>query len=1137
MFNKLLILLTSALFLISCQNNVPDKLAEFFKYPPDHTRPWLYWYWIDENISKEGITKDLEAMVRVGIGQALIGHVSPGSERGNVRILGEEWWKMVEHAVEEGQRLGVDIGFFNGPGWSQSGGPWISKDQAMRHVVSREIKVKGPSLYKGKMPVTDTLLDLIAVQAFPVTWSAESKPVFYSIKATPSFPEVKNMFDNNGSTDFLFPEDLYSGNNINVDIQLIKPVSIQSIQLDFLPVPFKVEVEFQAIDLNREFQILRNFTLDRRYINFEIGPMRYQPANFSIPVTRSDHFRIKFSNLNASHGAGLREIDLKVTATLDQAIEKQLGKMYSGPLPSWEAYLWPDQNEPASDLTIEKNNIIDLTSKINVNGDLEWEVPEGDWSILFSGMVPTGATNIPVPLEATGYECDKFTREAIETHFDAFIAEFLRNVPAEKRRSLKTVVIDSYEVGPQNWTSDFKNIFLERYGYDPVPWLPVFNGRIVECADLSNRFLWDVRRLTADLISNIYVNRLRELCNEHGLDLWLENYGHWGFPAEFLQYGGKADKISGEFWFENALWDLGPLECRAASSAAHIYGKNQVFAEAFTAGFNFRQYPAVMKSRGDQMFCEGINHMVHHVYIHQPWEDRKPGVIAWFGMSYQRHNTWFEQSKAWNGYLKRCHFMLQQGIPVSDVCYFIGEDAPKMTGVLEPELPAGYDFDFINADVIMNRLSVKNGSLTLPGGKIYRLMVLPPIETVRPELLKKVHQLLMDGAVIYGPSPSGSPSLANYPASDNEIKSVAFELWGDFSNTSIINNKIGKGHLFYGEGLKTVFEKLNISPDIIVQDTSIRWVHRQSEEKDIYFISNQEGTNKIVDISFRISGKMPELWHPENGNTEKIALFRQEYGRTIVPLNLNPFESIFIVFKEPVKVPSIKTVYKDSLDIRSSDMPSQLPVISYMDNDHFLFTTATPGNYTLIYNDGENTEISVKNVPDPIFIEGSWRIHFPVNWDVPADTTFDRLVSWSDSKHDGIRYFSGTAVYNKNINIPEEMTGTGLLLFLSLGEVMVMAEVIVNGTNLGILWKEPYDINITDVVKKGDNEIEIRVTNTWWNRLVGDEKYPGGFPGSTIDHPRTYTTLKAWNADDELLKAGLLGPVKIYVKKQYVINR
>ena len=313
---------------------------------------------------------------------------------------------------------------------------------------------------------------------------------------------------------------------------------------------------------------------------------------------------------------------------------------------------------------------MDLTSRVAADGTLQWDVPAGDWVIVRTGMTTTGTRNSPASPEGSGLEVDKMNRQAAALHFDAFIGEILRRMPAADRRALKHVVADSYEMGSQNWTDDLAPVFRERFGYDPLPWLPVLTGRVVGSADQSERFLWDLRRLVADRVATEYVGGLRDLCRPHGLQLWLENYGHWGFPAEFLQYGGQSDCIGGEFW----LGGLGSIECRAASSAANTYGFPRVSAEAFTGGPLFRTVPADLKARGDWAFCEGINHFVLHVYIHQPWEDRFPGVNAWFGTEFNRHNTWFAASRDWVNYLRRCCLLLQQGTRVADVAYFIGEE-------------------------------------------------------------------------------------------------------------------------------------------------------------------------------------------------------------------------------------------------------------------------------------------------------------------------------------------------------------------------------------------------------------------------------------------------------------------------------
>ncbi|HLF33178.1 MAG TPA: glycosyl hydrolase [Cyclobacteriaceae bacterium] len=1072
-------------FIISfsaCQNNI-NRLEDGFRNPLEDTKPWVYWYWIDENISKEGITKDLEAMARVGIGQALIGHISPGYVRGDTKILSKEWWDMVAFAVKEGQRLGVDIGFFNGPGWSQSGGPWIKLEQSMRHVVSRDVRVKGPGTFNEKLPIPGKDFRQIAVQAFPIIPASEKTACnadISKIRSVPETPDLHNLIDGDTTTIYRFPENLFGG-KIILEFQCKKKLLIQALRFIYMPVSFYAEVDFQAADRIGRFQTIRQFTLDRRNINFQIGPKRFEPVSFSVPATDSDKYRLVLNNIKASSGAGLKELELLAGAVVDNHIDKQLGKMFSDPLPLSDAYLWPDQPEPGNGFVINPEEIVDLTSRVDSSGILHWDIPAGDWLILNSGMMPTGAVNVPAPPEATGYECDKFSKEAIETHFNAFIGKFLEEVPKEDRNALKTIVIDSHEVGSQNWTDGFENIFFARFGYDPIPWMPVFAGRIVKNADLSNRFLWDVRRLTADLIAENYVGGLREISNRHGLNLWLENYGHWGFPAEFLQYGGQADMISGEFWFENPLWDLGPLECRAASSAAHLYGKKQVFAEAFTAGFNFRQHPGSMKSRGDRMFCEGINHFVLHVYIHQPWEDRVPGVTAWFGMSFQRNNTWFEQSKPWIDYLRRCHYMLQQGEPVTDICYFIGEDAPKMTGALKPALPSGYDYDFINAEALINS-TVKDGSLTLGYGKRYRLLILPELITMRPELLDKLERLIAEGASIFGPPPICSPSLKGYPGADENVSALALKIWGNLDGGRSVNRDYGKGHIYNKMELGKVFNSLPLEPDVICTDSGIVWTHRKMKDTDIYFISNQLDREFSARLSFRVKDKAPEFWYPDTGEIIGCSVFQNVNNRTIVPVTLDPSGSEFIIFR--------KTAHQTSAIEDQKDEEAKMEYIT---------------------------------ITDP------WILYFPEGWDALDSIQVHRLVSWTDFPQAGIKYFSGTAVYQNTFELQEEVLNEGERIFLDLGEVKVMAEVTVNGNNKGVLWKKPYKADITDVVKPGRNRLTVRVTNTWWNRLVGDERYPGGFPGSDFHGSRTFVTVKGWNANDQLLTSGLIGPVEVVI--------
>lgn len=832
---------------------VADDLESLFADPPDTTKPRCYWYWMDGHITKEGITRDLEAMKRLGIGEGYIGII--GGQSGldpklEPLALSDGWWDFVIHAVREGSRLGVDIGFFNSPGWSQSGGPWVKPELAMRYVALPEMRLSGPQHFEGKLPAPEGPFQDVAVLAFPA-------------------PQGE---------DILAPEKARTPRR--VDFACDAPFTARSITV----VPVKavnVTAELLASDDGKDYRTVKTFTVDRHNVNINVGPVPLAPVTAAFPVVTARYFRLAFSG-----PCEVGEVRLSPAARVESHAEKSLQKMFQDPLPPFDFYSWAPQAEPElPGLAVVPETMLNLSAMMAADGTLTWDVPEGDWVILRAVMTPTGTKNSPSPEEATGLEVDKMNRAALKVHFDAYIGDLLSRLTPEERKALKHVVADSYEMGPQNWTDGFADLFQARYGYDPLPWLPAMTGRIVGSADRTDRFLWDLRRLVADLVSREYVGGLRDLCNAQGLKMWLENYGHWGYPGEFLQYGGECDEISGEFWVNG---DLGSVELRDGASAAHIYGKPVVWAEAFTGGIPFANSPRDLKARGDWAFCEGINQFVLHVVIHQPWEDKRPGVNAWFGTEFNHHNTWYDHAGPWVDYLRRCSVMLQRGLSVIDAAYFIGEDAPKMTGLRRPELPAGYDFDYINAEIIEQRLQVQDGRFVLPDGVSYRILVLPPSATMRPELLAKIKSLVEAGGAVFGPAPERSPSMENYPACDDEVKRLAAELWGS-------------GRVLTGDALDSVFAKLQLTPDVACP-ADILWKHRRDGDTEIYFLSNQKDAARTETISFRVDGKAPELWWPETGRVDREPPFTAADGRVSMPLDFDVHTSVFVVFRNTADV-------------------------------------------------------------------------------------------------------------------------------------------------------------------------------------------------------------------------------------------
>jgi len=866
-----------------------DSLDDAFRSPPPATEPYMYWYWLNNNVSSRGITADLEAMRQAGIGEVFIGHVvSDGIPEGTVPILSPEWWKLVEHAVREGDRLGVRVGMFNGPGWSQSGGPWIKPEQSMRYLVSAETRVKGGETFSGTPDKHDKAIQDVAVIAYPLPGTDDAVVRPSRVACSVPAAGIEALLTAGG------PACPLPAAPFTLDLFFDTPVMVQTLTLDFGDSPVRLDGTLESVSGGAATK-LRDLAVFRTNLSTAMGPLVAAPFVFALAPAESSHLRLTVTRLSGKPVA--RGLTLSPAARIDFAAEKQLGRMYPEPVPPPDAFVWPLQPEPAAGTAVDVARVIDLTRAFEKAGALVWKAPAGaDWVIARIGMASTGVMCGPTPPQARGLECDKMNRAAVDAHFDGMIGEFLRRIPADSRTGFQHITLDSYEVGPQNWTDGMTAIFKKACGYDPTPWLACLSGRVVGSRDQNDRFLWDWRRLVADLIARNYVGGLKAAANRHGLKTWLENYGHWGFPGESLQYGGASDDIGGEYW----LWNtLGDIECRLASSCGHVYGKTRVSAEAFTSGKNFVQTPANMKTRGDWCMTQGINHFVLHVYAHQPYEPA-PGIVPWFGADFNRHSTWFKDyGKGWTDYLRRCCALLQQGTHAADVAYFFGEDAPRMNGRIEPALPPGYDYDYINADVLLNQASCKNGRLVLPNGQSYRVLALPPCDTMTPPLIEKIESLVKQGLTLVGNPPLRSPSLVGYPACDRKVLAAAKNLWGDTA-APVVDRAVRKGRVFRGRTLREVFAVLDEIPDVACSPKEILWTHRTAPDFDLYFVSNQ--TEQPIDFApeFRVAGRRPELWDPLAGKVVEPAIFETLPCATRVPLRLDPAGSVFVVFRKPL---------------------------------------------------------------------------------------------------------------------------------------------------------------------------------------------------------------------------------------------
>ena len=1034
------------------------EMAETFRNPFDKVQTGCYWYWMGGNISCDGVRKDLEAMKKAGIDRPYIGDIGFGrNKKGPVKTLSPEWNEVLQTAFSTASRLGIEIGLFNSPGWSQSGGPWVKPEMAMRRVVSSVVVVEGPA-------------DGVVLPAPKFEYAPQKDMRDVCAIAYPVPKGLDGRLEKRAAKDA--PLEAAKDNPLVVELASPEPFEAQSAEIVLASGKGSGDIVVEAENGGAWKRICK-----MPYSRYNHGPgvgfAPHAPIFAAFSPTTAKRFRVTVSTTRTDAAAGFASVAVCTAPHVERAVEKSLGKMHETPLPMWKEYKWPVEMECAEKTALDPSKAVVLTGKVAPDGKLDWKVPAGTWAIYRIACAPTGTKNGPANPEATGYEVDKMSREHIAAHFDAYLGKILEATPPESRKAIRHAVLDSYEQGGQNFTDRFAEKFKASFGYDPTPYFPVLHGMAVGSRADSDRFLWDLRRFVADEVAYSYVGGLRKASNAHGMETWLECYGHWGFPGEFLQYGGQSDGIAGEYWCEGSLGDI---ENRAASSCAHIYGRRLVWAESNTSGHNrFERGPMDLKQRTDRFFAEGLNATILHVYIQQE-SDKKPGRIAWFGEEFNRHNTWFEHFDLFTGYLKRCGWMLRQGLNVADVAYFIGEDAPCMTGVCDPALPAGRQFDYINAEVLTETARVdEKGRIVLPHGTAYEVLVLPKLETMRPKMAECVERLVNAGATVIGPRPTRSPSLAGQPESDAKVREIAERLWGG-------------GKISASMTLEEALAKRKSEPDVVFDaKRKLAYAHRTMPKAEIYFISNQSGKEiPSVDVSFRVAGRTPELWDAATGARRTAEKWREEKGRTSVTLSLAKHESVFVVFP------------------------------------------AEKGDGERGTGNGLNPVNPVNLVKNDLRV-GPWTVEFESNElhrGPKEPVKFDKLIDLSTSDDPAIKFYSGKLVYRTKFSVPRlvlRSLGEGGSLSLDLGEVSVTAKVKVNGKDAGGVCFAPYRLDIEPFVKAGENDLEIEVCNLWVNRLVGDDGDP--------NRP-TWTSIPCCDRKKtKLPKSGLLGPVSIQCRK------
>jgi hypothetical protein len=1128
------------------------------------------------NITKAGITADLEAMKQIGLGGATIVNVDCEIPRGPVAFMSPEWREDFKFAVQEADRLGLKLCVENCAGWSSSGGPWNTVTNAMQRLTCSETIAHGPARFDAVLPQPPTTLGFyrdVAVLAFQTasTEPGSGQPAGKLVIQSAVF-EARNHSASADVTD-----------RINALIQCgQRSLIVACDELGGDP----------AAGHHKQLRV--KYTIDG------------QPGT----ATANEWETLQFP-LNAQQQATVRPI---ARTSVDETFVRP-----------------PPARAAAGAAAIDPKNIMELTAKLAPDGRLQWDIPPGNWVILRVGYTPTGVENHPSPAEGLGLECDKLSRAGLDEHWNGFMRKVLADLGPLAGKALDTSLIDSYEVGGQDWTAAFRKEFQKRRGYDPVKFLPVFARYIVDSPAVSERFQWDLRRTVADLFAENYFGYFAKLCRRNGLLNATEPYTG---PFESLQCGAPADVVMGEFWSGSQ----GHPSVKMAASIAHIYGKTIVGAESFTAAPDAGRWlndPYSLKTLGDLAYCQGLNRYIFHRYALQPWTNRWPGMtMGQWGFCFERTVTWWDQGKPWIDYISRCQFLLQQGRAVADAAYFTGETAPVEMRAGNPRLPAGYDYDAVNADVLLHGASVKHDRLTLASGASYAALILSPEDSeMTPQLLRQLRKLVRAGATVVGGRPHRSPSLAGYPACDTEVKALANELWGPDDGAAVLENRVGKGRVIQGKPLAEVFSAQSLAPDFSFAGSEdhgrLAFAHRQSGQTDIYFVSNQRRQFDSVQCTFRIAGKAPELWHPDTGIIEPAPVWSQQGGTTRVRLDFEPAGSVFVIFRPAVAgIDPVASIYATVAANETAPAPKLLiqratyaaidgagthdatAAVSRLVNDGqraisvnndlvgadpaFNHVKELRVDYTLdgapgraVAREGEmlalpggygsgqppatepttingqpavrlwangNAELrrasgvvlraSAAGLPPVQEVAGAWKLSFPPNWGAPASVNLDQLISWTEHADSGVRYFSGTAAYEKDFEVAPAQLSNGRELWLDLGAVKNFAEIELNGQSLGVLWKPPFRVNATRAARAGANRLVVKVTNLWPNRLIGDEQLPPDtewngkqlkawpqwlLEGKSSPTGRlTFTTWHHWYKDSPLLESGLLGPVTLH---------
>ncbi|RZJ98029.1 MAG: glycoside hydrolase [Novosphingobium sp.] len=1089
------------------------SLEDQFRDPPNAARPRVWWHWMNGNVTKDGIAKDLAWMKRVGIGGMQnfdANLMTPQIVKDRLVYMTPGWKDAFRFTASEADRLGLELAIAASPGWSETGGPWVKPEDGLKKLVWSETEVAGGKPFAGKLAappaVTGPFQSLpkasgpgemmqgierkvpgaehyadVAVLAFPISGKAAPLPTAHDGAGKPLDAGLLADGDITAGVTLTQQKD---GPAPSIVLEYAKPRTVQAAS---------VFVKGAAMMFTGALYTARLEASDdgKAWRTVSDIPLAQVPSTFAFAPVTARQFRIAFSpvkSLGVNLGQPAPGIAMDIGAAFagmgTQPLKVNDFRLFETPrIDRYETkagfeltqdYYALGTSAPDS-AGVAPSAVIDLTARLKPDGTLDWTPPKGNWRVLRLGYSLLGTTNHPAPPEATGLEVDKFDGAAVRRYLEHYIGMYKDAAGPGMLgdKGVRAILTDSIEVGAANWTPQMIAQFQRLRGYDPTPWLPALTGAVIGSRAESDKFLYDYRRTLADLLASEHYGTVAKVAHENGLKVYGEALeDHRPSLGDDMAMRRHADVPMAAMWTHSRA--QGPkltylADIKGAASVAHIYGQNLVAAESMTASMNPWNYgPNDLKRVIDLEFVHGVNRPVVHTSVHQPVDDKIPGISLFiFGQYFNRHETWAEMAKPWVDYMARNSLMLQQGRNVADVGYFYGEEAP-LTGLYGDkavaDAPTTYAYDFVNADALNDALANEGSEVVTPGGARYRAIYLGgSSRKMTLGTLRKLAALVEGGATVIGMKPEGNPGLSGEAAA---WSTLVAKLWSGRAETSV-----GKGRVIASNDVEAGLRTIGVTPDFRFtggQDgAEIPFVHRKLTDGDSYFLANRKDRAETIEARFRVTGKAPELWHAESGKSEALS-YRIEGGETIVPLTLAADEAVHVVFRKPAVA--------DALAIK-------------------------------------------KLVPAEVGkLEGAWQVAFQAERGAPATATFASLAPLDENADPGIKYFSGVATYSKGFTAPNGWK-RGEPLWIDLGEAEEVAEVWVNGKLAGSAWHAPYRVDIGATAKPGRNSLQVRVANLWVNRLIGDQQ-----PGAT---KLTWTPLPTYKANAPLRRSGLIGPVTL----------